>query len=124
MLCQTIKVDTECFFMGKQGCSFNGGTCYPVVESCQGCGKADRTQEAGCKPVPRLVRPFADGFAVSQLFCFSSLTPDPPPAEHLKRSFLNPASSRAGVSACQSIDHQTSIQYPASSTLHLRYDLT
>jgi hypothetical protein len=26
--------------MGKQGCSFNGGTCYPVVESCQGCGKA------------------------------------------------------------------------------------
>jgi hypothetical protein len=40
MLCQTIKVGTECFFMGKQGCSFNGGTCYPVVESCQGCGKA------------------------------------------------------------------------------------
>jgi hypothetical protein len=25
--------------MGKQGCSFNGGTCYPVIESCQGSGK-------------------------------------------------------------------------------------
>jgi hypothetical protein len=39
MLCQTIKAGKECFFMGKQGCSYNGGICYPVVESCQGCGK-------------------------------------------------------------------------------------
>ena len=40
MLCQTIKVGTECFFMGKQGCTYNGGVCYPIIESCQGCGKA------------------------------------------------------------------------------------
>ncbi|UCG11692.1 MAG: PxxKW family cysteine-rich protein [Deltaproteobacteria bacterium] len=40
MLCQTIKQGTECTFMGKQGCNFNGGVCYPVVSSCQGCGKA------------------------------------------------------------------------------------
>jgi len=40
MLCQTIKEGTECFFMGKQGCTYNGGVCYPIVESCQGCGKS------------------------------------------------------------------------------------
>ena len=40
MLCQTIKAGKECFFMSKQGCSYNGGVCYPIVESCQGCGKA------------------------------------------------------------------------------------
>jgi hypothetical protein len=43
MLCQTIKQGTECFFMSKSGCSFNGGRCYPIVESCQGCSKTVTT---------------------------------------------------------------------------------
>ena len=43
MLCQTIKQGTECFFMGKNGCTFNGGSCHPIVESCQGCNKAVTT---------------------------------------------------------------------------------
>jgi hypothetical protein len=40
MVCQTIKAGTECIFMGKSGCTYNGGTCYPVVEQCQGCERA------------------------------------------------------------------------------------
>jgi hypothetical protein len=39
MVCQTIKAGTECVFMGKQGCTYNGGQCHPVVEQCQGCGR-------------------------------------------------------------------------------------
>jgi len=39
MVCQTIKKGTECFFMYNEGCGYNGGTCYPIVESCQGCGR-------------------------------------------------------------------------------------
>lgn len=42
MICQTAKEGTECFFMTKKGCNFNGGTCYAVVENCAGC---ERVQE-------------------------------------------------------------------------------
>lgn len=42
LLCQTVKVDTNCLFMKKKGCSFNGGKCYPIVDSCDGC---DRIEE-------------------------------------------------------------------------------
>jgi len=42
MVCQTAKEGTECFFMTKKGCDFNGGTCYTVVENCEGC---DRVKE-------------------------------------------------------------------------------
>jgi len=42
MICQTVKEGTECFFMTKQGCSINGGTCHTIVESCEGC---DRIRE-------------------------------------------------------------------------------
>jgi len=37
MLCTTIREGSECSFMTKKGCSFNGGSCHPAVESCQGC---------------------------------------------------------------------------------------
>ena len=40
MVCQTVKVGTECIFMKKSGCSYNGGRCYPIVESCKGCERA------------------------------------------------------------------------------------
>jgi hypothetical protein len=39
MICQTTKKGDECFFMGKQGCGYNGGTCQTIVEQCEGCEK-------------------------------------------------------------------------------------
>ncbi len=39
MICETTKKGEDCFFMNKAGCSYNGGTCLPVVEQCEGCGK-------------------------------------------------------------------------------------
>ena len=39
MICQTVKVGTDCFFMTKKGCNFNGGTCYTIVANCEGCGR-------------------------------------------------------------------------------------
>jgi hypothetical protein len=40
MLCATLKQGVECAFMAKNGCQFNGGKCYGVVEKCGGCQKA------------------------------------------------------------------------------------
>ena len=37
MQCQTQKPGTECLFMKKTGCSYNGGQCFTIVESCEGC---------------------------------------------------------------------------------------
>jgi hypothetical protein len=42
MVCQTVKVGAECVFMSKGGCSYNGGKCYPIIDSCTGC---DRVME-------------------------------------------------------------------------------
>ena len=42
MVCQTVKVGVNCVFLKKGGCSFNGGKCYPIVDSCEGC---DRIQD-------------------------------------------------------------------------------
>jgi hypothetical protein len=39
MVCQTVKAGTECIFMGKNGCTYNGGKCYPIVEECRGCDR-------------------------------------------------------------------------------------
>jgi hypothetical protein len=39
MVCQTVKAGTDCFFMTKKGCNFNGGTCYPIVPNCEGCAR-------------------------------------------------------------------------------------
>ncbi len=37
MVCANVKEGYECFFMTKTGCQFNGGTCHPIVEQCEGC---------------------------------------------------------------------------------------
>ena len=37
MLCTTVREGVECSFMTKKGCTFNGGSCHPAIESCQGC---------------------------------------------------------------------------------------
>jgi hypothetical protein len=39
MVCQTVKVGTECVFMNKTGCSYNGGKCHPIVDNCNGCDR-------------------------------------------------------------------------------------
>ena len=57
MLCQTIKQGKECFLMSKQGCSYNGGGCHPVVEACVGCNKKMSTPHGDycqCCPDPQV----------------------------------------------------------------------
>ena len=39
MNCSTVKEGTSCAFMSAKGCSFNGGSCYTVVEQCEGCAQ-------------------------------------------------------------------------------------
>ena len=62
MVCQTVKQGTECFFMTKKGCSFNGGTCYPIVENCEGCDRI-REYHAGkyCSSYPQPESKWRDG---------------------------------------------------------------
>lgn len=40
MVCETTRKGAECAFMGKNGCDYSGGTCKPVVEECNGCGRS------------------------------------------------------------------------------------
>ncbi len=39
MVCQTIREGSECVFMTKKGCGFNGGSCHNVVDECGECTK-------------------------------------------------------------------------------------
>lgn len=39
MVCQTVKIGVECFFMTRNGCQFNGGSCHQIIEQCEGCQK-------------------------------------------------------------------------------------
>ncbi|MBN1614064.1 MAG: PxxKW family cysteine-rich protein [Deltaproteobacteria bacterium] len=39
MVCQTIKAGYECSFMTKKGCGFNGGSCYAIIDRCEGCNR-------------------------------------------------------------------------------------
>ena len=39
MICATLKAGMDCAFMSRAGCGFNGGSCKPVVEQCEGCQK-------------------------------------------------------------------------------------
>lgn len=53
MECVTIKAGHQCAFMTKNGCSFNGGQCYPVVEQCEGCERVlNLPQGKYCAAVP------------------------------------------------------------------------
>ena len=40
MICTTVRNGEECVFMAKNGCSYNGGSCNPVVEKCTGCARS------------------------------------------------------------------------------------
>jgi hypothetical protein len=48
MKCETILPGTECTFMTKRGCIFEGNSCQNIVEECQGC---DRIVESSIGPV-------------------------------------------------------------------------
>ncbi|MBI9089161.1 MAG: PxxKW family cysteine-rich protein [Desulfobacterium sp.] len=37
MICTTIRKNDECVFMKAKGCTYNGGSCKPVTEACEGC---------------------------------------------------------------------------------------
>lgn len=39
MECATNRQGAQCKFMGRNGCSFMGGTCFEVVENCEGCAR-------------------------------------------------------------------------------------
>ena len=39
MICATVKAGTECLFMSAKGCGYNGGSCHPITEQCDGCAK-------------------------------------------------------------------------------------
>lgn len=52
MICNTMKPGIECIFMRKDGCSYNGGNCYPIIENCNGCEKTvEYPQGKFCKAV-------------------------------------------------------------------------
>lgn len=40
MNCTTVRNGSDCVFMTRKGCSFNGGVCHPIVEACNGCVRA------------------------------------------------------------------------------------
>jgi hypothetical protein len=44
MICTTIRNGEACVFMTAKGCSFNGGNCNPVIESCKGCNRSREYQ--------------------------------------------------------------------------------
>ena len=53
MICQTVRNGSECPFMVKKGCSFNGGICHEIVEQCDGCNrKAEYSSEWFCSAYP------------------------------------------------------------------------
>jgi GH24 family phage-related lysozyme (muramidase) len=39
MICQTVKIGTECSFMTKKGCGFIGGQCKAAIDKCEGCSR-------------------------------------------------------------------------------------
>ncbi len=53
MICTTVRKDNECPFMTKQGCSYEGGVCKPIVEKCEGCGRVSEfSSEKYCTSNP------------------------------------------------------------------------
>ncbi len=53
MICQTVRNGSECPFMTKKGCTFNGGICHEIVDQCDGCNrKAEYSSEWFCSAYP------------------------------------------------------------------------
>ena len=57
MVCTTVKTGTACTFMSPKGCSFNGGSCYPVVNNVTAVtGIKNSAAENIAFPIPILPR--------------------------------------------------------------------
>jgi hypothetical protein len=39
MICTTVREGDNCVFMTAKGCSYNGGTCLPIIDQCNGCNR-------------------------------------------------------------------------------------
>lgn len=37
MVCNSVRAGSDCALMTRKGCSYNGGTCHPIVDACVGC---------------------------------------------------------------------------------------
>ena len=75
MVCQTIKVGSECGFMTKKGCGFNGGNCHTIIDKCEGCNKIiDCPAGQYCKVYPEPASKWLSGNC--------------PTASHIKREII------------------------------------
>jgi len=57
MVCKTVRDGMECVFMKKSGCGYNGGTCHPIIDKCEGCDRIDELPSGkycSVYPNPRL----------------------------------------------------------------------
>jgi len=62
MQCQTVLPGTECTFWSKNGCSFEGQSCQPVIEQCQGCERiVEGTIGPVCSVAPSPVHKWGQG---------------------------------------------------------------
>lgn len=53
MMCSTVKEGADCAFMTKAGCGYNGGSCHPIVEQCEGCDRiVEKETGRYCKSYP------------------------------------------------------------------------
>jgi hypothetical protein len=72
MVCQTIKVGSECAFMNKKGCGFNGGSCHVIIDKCESCNKViELSSGQYCKVYPEPASKWLSGYC--------------PTATHVKR---------------------------------------
>ncbi len=62
MQCDSIRKGVECYFMSEKGCTYIGGCCYPVVESCEGCERIkEYNGERFCTTFPEPAAKWANG---------------------------------------------------------------
>lgn len=46
MLCTTVRKNEECLFMSAKGCTYKEGSCYQIVEQCEGCARITEYENA------------------------------------------------------------------------------
>ncbi len=62
MKCETVLPGTECTFWTKCGCVFEGNSCQPIVEECQGCDRiVDSKIGQVCSAYPSPVQKWTGG---------------------------------------------------------------
>ena len=62
MVCETIKIGSECASMNKKGCGFNGGSCHVIIDKCESCNKViEFSSGQYCKVYPDPVSKWLSG---------------------------------------------------------------